>query len=133
VKRYNVPTSVKVIATRYKIRQRKDLQVTAGSVISTVIDVNSGEVMHEHDAVNVLGLTDPDVSLILLESEMGNDRFKVTLVHETLHAIFAEAGLRDLLAPDAEESIVKRVSPILYQVLKDNPRVYTFLTGRRLW
>lgn len=129
--RFDAPKSVKVLASRYRIIQAEGLRVDFEAAASTVY-VQPG-VYHEHDALNVLGLADPDAGLIALETEIGDDKFKVTLLHETLHAIFAEAGMKDAIDADLEERIIKRISPILRQVLKDNPRVYSFVTGRQAW
>lgn len=132
-RRWDTPPSVKIIASRYRIKQQEDLTIAAGNAASTVYVLDEDAVHHEHEPVPLLGLTDSDAGLIILDTDQGNDRFRVTLLHEVLHAIFAEAGLRDVVTADEEERIIKRVSPILRQVLKDNPRVYTFVTGRRLW
>lgn len=129
-RRTGVPTTVKIIGTRWQIIQRQDLEVLVEDVLSTVY--NEGT-YHEHEKMGLLGLTDGDLSKIVVNTEQGEDKFRVTLLHEVLHAIVSEAGLRDVLDANREEQVVKRMAPILRQVLKDNPRVYTFLTGRRLW
>lgn len=125
------PNSIKVIGLRYRIRQVKNLRLLPEHAAS-VSYVEPGT-YHEGEPIEVLGLTDSAALLIVLESETAEARFKTTLVHEMLHAMAAEAGLRDVISSDVEESVVKRMAPILTQVLTDNPGVYTYVTGRRLW
>ncbi len=51
----------------------------------------------------------------------GPDQERDTLMHETLHAIFALTGL-DLEQDDAKtESMISRLSPALLDVLRSNP------------
>lgn len=126
-----MPGAIKVLGTSWKVKQHTGLKVNVENVASTVYAAEG--VYHEHEAINVLGVTDGTMSVIALETEQGEDKFRVTLMHELLHAIISEAGLQDVLDGNQEERVVKRMAPILRQVLKDNPRVYTFLTGRRLW
>lgn len=54
-------------------------------------------------------------STIKIKSNMSEHKKEQTLVHETLHACFNEAGFID-----QDEDIINRVGIILYQVLKDN-------------
>ncbi len=131
-RRPGLPSTVKVLGTRFKVSQRANLRIAVEDAASTVYAPEEG-IFHEHDTIGVLGLTDTDASVIVIETCQSDDKFGVTFIHELLHAVMAEAGIRDAIDSDTEERVVKRISPILRQVLKDNPRVYTFLTGRRLW
>lgn len=59
--------------------------------------------------------------LIRVKANMSKERRDQTFVHELLHAIFFEAGYTD----SDHEEMVNRLSLVLYQVLKDNPRLLT--------
>ena len=85
--------------------------------------------VHPGQTLEVLGLCDNDAQMIALDPEQGPDKLRETYLHEHLHAMIGLAGMRDMLG-DNEEEVVKRISPILLQFLRDNPGVYTFLTGR---
>lgn len=111
-------------------------------VLGTVYTVSSeaGLMIHSHETggaqaeldsiLDVLGLMDDTAQTIVLEKNQGPDRLKVTYLHEHLHAMFSAAGLRDTVDYDDEEKIVGRLAPIMLLFLKENPNVYTFLTGR---
>lgn len=55
-------------------------------------------------------------ALIEIREEMPLQKKEQTLVHELMHAIFAEMGINI----ENEEDIVNRAGLMLYQVLKDN-------------
>lgn len=125
-----MPRTVKVLGSRYRVSERANLRVAGDAIASQVY---AGDWVHEHDVevgIPVLGYTDTDMGLIGIETEQSEDKFRVTYLHEVLHAIVAEAGLKDVIDSNQEERIVKRLAPLLRQVLKDNPRVLAFITGR---
>jgi hypothetical protein len=55
-----------------------------------------------------------------------------TLLHEALHALFEQTGIKSLLEKtkeeDLEEELVSRLSPPLLALLKDNPKAVAFWT-----
>lgn len=80
----------------------------------------------------LLGHCDPDMQYIRLARDgVGDDKAREVYLHEALHAIVALAGHdteHEGLGP--EEQFVNRLAPILLQFLRDNPRVYEYLTSR---
>jgi hypothetical protein len=50
-----------------------------------------------------------------------------TLMHETLHAIFAISGITNRFTYEEEEEIVASLSPYIMMVILDNPEVLEFL------
>ncbi|KOY81294.1 DUF955 domain-containing protein [Lysinibacillus macroides] len=56
---------------------------------------------------------------IQIDSSLGVDRKRQTLIHELTHAIFLEAGYKD-----QDEDMINRVSIVLHQVLQDNPSLF---------
>lgn len=78
----------------------------------------------------VLGLTKSDEQEVHLATHnIGPDRARETYLHELLHVVFNFAAIDRGLDMAIEEDIIKRVSPILLQALRDNPRVCEYLTG----
>lgn len=56
-----------------------------------------------------------------------------TLLHETLHAIIAQTGLSETPGPlhgDAEEQVVRALTPLLLHVLRENKNLIQFLVER---
>lgn len=63
------------------------------------------------------GLCDRKELAITMNSDLNEQRYNQTLVHEIMHAVVDEAGL-DL--GEDEEDIVNRISLVWYQVLTEN-------------
>lgn len=80
-----------------------------------------------------LGETDSNKGTITLQPGQGPDYLADTLLHEVLHACwwrtFAATGLEFVSQPQ-EESIIAALTPTLLEVLRDNPVLVKFLTGR---
>ena len=51
------------------------------------------------------------------------------LLHESLHAIAAVAGLDHELGEELEEKIVRRIAPVLFDALLRNPKLVDYLLG----
>jgi len=96
----------------------------------TVTMVENLRVSSECGHLDILGLCDSDAQKIVLESLQGPDKLRETFLHEHLHAMVNLAGLRDVLTEDKDEDVIKRLTPILLQFLRDNPAVYAFLIGK---
>lgn len=58
--------------------------------------------------------------VIKIRAKMGDCCTIETLLHEILHGVFAICAF-DEIDHEAEERIIKRVSPILCSVIRDNP------------
>jgi hypothetical protein len=78
------------------------------------------------------GTTVPFSQRIKLAPGQGPDYERDTLLHEVLHAVLFATNLRKMegFGTQHEESVVLAMSPILLQVLRDNPRLLTYLTER---
>lgn len=75
-----------------------------------------------------------DRCAIVYDDRMHQSALRETLLHETLHAVWAATGLPAVEgANDEEEVIVASLSPLLLGVLRDNPRLVTFLTADEDW
>jgi Zn-dependent peptidase ImmA (M78 family) len=64
---------------------------------------------------NIYGQVTYHNNRIVIDESMDEQRKEAVLVHEMFHAIMFEAGY-----DDQEEEMVRRVSNVLYQVMKDN-------------
>ena len=72
------------------------------------------------DDRNSQGYCDYGNLTIYIRESLSEERKQQTLVHELTHAVFSEAGFTD-----QDEETVKRLSSVLFQVLKQNPHIFT--------
>lgn len=77
-----------------------------------------------HDGDACYGIYDTDALLIWLEESMTPERTKVTLVHETLHALI---GVSNMAAATTEEEAVNRLAPLLLDFLRSNKAAVAYL------
>lgn len=106
-------------------------------VLGQTFTITKGEglMVHVHgkaeaEPVEILGVMDDTTQAIALEKNQADGRMQITYLHESLHAMFSLAGMQDAVDFDTEERVVGRLAPILLLFLKENPSVYTYLTGR---
>lgn len=71
------------------------------------------------------GLQDTFNHKIMVSSKIKPDRQKVVLIHELLHALYELQGLP---RKAEEEHVVTCLAPVLFQVLKENPELSTYMT-----
>jgi hypothetical protein len=109
-----MPTRTRVLGQRFTVALHKDLAFDHP----------------EQGVVGCLGICDADAQHIAIDPDQSADRLRETYLHEHIHAMLSLAGMRDTLGSSREERVVKRLAPILLQFLRDNPAVYSFLTGR---
>lgn len=87
--------------------------------------IYSEEVANEE---NCFGSTHNNEQKIFLEPKRKRQKIEQTLIHEVLHACAFVSGLsyrfgRKDEAP-SEEDVVRELSMVFYQVMKDNPKVF---------
>lgn len=64
---------------------------------------------------------------IFLAPYMAPDKQAETFLHEVLHCIHTQTGLRHDLnsdKPPCDEQVVARTSVVLYQVIQENPHIF---------
>lgn len=88
-----VPEKVKVAGIEYRVEEIRDL-MSDNSIY--------GQVNYHNNK-------------IVIDDSMESQRKEVVFVHEMFHAILFEAGY-----DEQDEEMVRRVSNVLHQVLKDN-------------
>lgn len=121
-----MPRRLKVGARPYIVKTQRNLTIHASDAVYV-----QEEWVHE-DMLQLRGMHDAEELVIVLESGMPLALTQETYLHEALHAVVKSAYLNDLLIEgQAEEALVKRLTPAMLQLLQDNPKFVSFLTGRR--
>ena len=69
------------------------------------------------------GLIDHFNNTIYLCSTLNEDKKSVTLLHEILHAVFAQLGFSE---EHDNEHLIDSLASSIYQVLRDNKNLFTF-------
>lgn len=72
---------------------------------------------------DLLGHCDRRHLTIYIDPDQAEDMAADTLLHETLHAATAAAGLADEWDTEREEAAVNRLTPVLLDVLRSNPKL----------
>jgi hypothetical protein len=108
------PRTVKVGVHTYK--------VVADKAAIDALSASSGE--------GKLGECDSSALTITIDPTMADTMEKETVVHELLHACCDLAGLQEDPGMDSagEERVVRRLSPLILDVLRANPSLVRYLT-----
>jgi hypothetical protein len=75
------------------------------------------------------GETDIERLVIRLHPDRHEMIIRETLLHEILHACASVAGLDHELGAELEEKVVRRLAPVLLDVLQRNSKLLPFLTS----
>lgn len=78
---------------------------------------NVGEMIWESHTIN-------------MRSDQSDDDLRDTLTHELFHACWVEEFGPEAGMPPDDESVVLRLTPCWLKLLRGNPRVVSYLTGR---
>jgi hypothetical protein len=106
-----LPTSIDIGPFRYTI----------------TIDELTRQRAQETDGCKVLGQTDHDKLEMILDASQPIGLLRETLLHETLHLVTEISGVRYDQGGDKEERLIRRLSPILLEVMRRNPDVVAYL------
>lgn len=77
----------------------------------------------------VLGRTDHDKLTVILNETMPVGLARETLVHEALHIVTEVCGLRAKWGNAKDERIIRRLSPMLLELLRRNPDLVRYVTA----
>jgi len=81
-----------------------------------------------------LGGDSGDCSIELLRIRVSPDlalsQERDTVLHETLHAVADMTGVTHELGSDTEEKFVRRLTPAVLDLLRRNPALVAYLTGK---
>ncbi len=97
-----------------------------------LITLEDEPVIHElsdegdHLDSRVYGLFKPEYPGIVLDRATGPERTKVTLVHESLHAMVNTSKF-EFKNSDKEEELVGRLAPVLLDFIRSNVGVILYL------
>lgn len=103
-RRHSLPKEIKVLGLDYEVKEYED-----------------------NLTVKDAGFTHVHGNLISITTGMKPKQQACTLLHEVLHAVFAEMGMHNSPIKDGEEYIVECLSNGLIQVIRDNPHLIEFL------
>ena len=88
--------------------------------------------LRDSDNRELLGSCNMDVHKInvLVSDESDLTTQQQTLLHEVMHGIIAEAGLRFMFEGDQQEHVVNALSSQLLAFMKENRQAMAYLLGR---
>lgn len=103
------------------------MKVTVGSIDYDlrVVDEPSGIV----DSIEILGSADHMRNVIVLNGQMGDGMYFPTLLHELLHCLLFQGGIRDSGSEETER-MLDILSHGIPRILKDNPWILN-INGRQ--
>lgn len=82
------------------------------------------EFLDDDDDIQLGAATISDLE-IGIRKDINKQIEQETLMHEVLHAVFAQSGVD--LSHNKEERVVAAISPYLLMLLRDNPKLYKYL------
>ncbi len=85
------------------------------------------EALSFHDASSVRGICDSEAQVIYIKPGLHPDVTREVLHHEVMHAAFDVAGGPSLPDDEEEETFIRVTSPMLVQILVDNPPFVKYL------
>jgi hypothetical protein len=85
--------------------------------------------MQEATQTLLLGHTDLDNLTVIIGEKMPAGLARETLMHELLHVVCEVTGLHEKWGKSKEERIVRRLSPMLLELLQRNPDLVKYLTA----
>ena len=111
-----LPRKVTILSQTVHIRRVKNLKVVVGD----------GKLSDCWGAYQESG---PYIELDQSPSNpMGHEKLRLTLVHETVHAMNQISGLDSMFEDgEVEERFTRRFSPLFLAFIRDNPNVVAFL------
>lgn len=95
------------------------------AVVSDNAEINARSNEEEADLV---GHWSPRALTITLRPDIARDVLAETVLHETLHGILDQIGVRSELGAEDTEGVVIRLAPLLLDVLRRNPQLVAYLT-----
>ena len=75
-----------------------------------------------------LGECEPRTCTITIDPDQHPSQLADTVIHECLHAAFDVIGAMEDVSDEIEERLVRRLAPVLLQILTDNPGLVAWLT-----
>lgn len=82
----------------------------------------------ERQRSTLMGHADHETLTVVVDGRMAVGAQRETLMHELLHVVTEVAGLNSTWSSADEEANVRRLSPIVLELLRRNPAAVAFLT-----
>lgn len=73
------------------------------------------------------GMYHNTTSLVEYSNDLDETQTKMTILHEVLHALFFERGLRLHVTKEQEEVLVSAMENGLFALMRDNPKFVQYL------
>lgn len=89
-------------------------------------DPDTARLLRDEDS---RGDSRPDQLVIRIDTDRPHSAVAETLLHEALHCVWHLTSLRVDNDNDQEERTISALSPLLYALLRDNPKLVTYLTA----
>lgn len=104
--------------------------VRVGSLTYTVSDDRTTLLERSvEDASRLMGQTDHAACTIVIDGQLAECQKRDTVFHEVIHTAVSTVGLSDEWGIDKEEAVVRRLTPTLLSILRDNPALVAYLTA----
>jgi hypothetical protein len=84
---------------------------------------------HLSDNSEAVGLTGPETQYILLDPKLGPDVERETVLHEAMHAIYFQSGLRlqSWHKDKVEEQLIWAMAKGVIELLRNNPEMVEYI------
>jgi hypothetical protein len=84
---------------------------------------------HLSENSEAVGLTGPETQYILIDPKLGPDVERETVLHEAMHGIFFQSGLRlqSWHKDKIEEQIIWSMAKGVFELLRSNPELCEYL------
>jgi hypothetical protein len=114
---------------RPKKQRKPPKKVIVGPHTYVITDDPSKLHKESHQIGDTLyGITDVDVTTIYVDKKLAPSQLADTVLHELIHAMTATTGLDVDLGKILDESVARRLSPALLDMLRRNPKLVAYLT-----
>lgn len=88
------------------------------------------ESLREASENSLIGLWQDHLLSVILDNGMPGEQEQETLLHELIHAAWDCTGLSKRLDDDQEEEVIRSISPLIFGMLRDNPKLVAYLTEK---
>jgi hypothetical protein len=105
-------------------------RIHLGAITYNVTDAKTAiDAACREEGADLYGWTDHVRLQVALDPLNAPARQRETLLHEALHCVTEKAGIPDELGPKEEERLVRRLAPLLLDLIRTNPALVAYLTG----
>lgn len=122
----NPPRVIHLLTQRIRVVQHANLVIPVEHAPHAATE---GAIV-EGGIISLNGLASLDNGELYIDKSLGADKMRETLLHESMHFVTTLAGLKLEYDAGTEEAIVKRITPILLSLLRENPNLVEYLTSR---